>query len=292
MRKGGIGMKSIKRAWRICFFLCLLPLACLAADEGPGKAGGHFPADYRSPAAPPPAGKDIRKYAVDAQSGPQENFGLQPIHDNEMFAVFKADRLEYQSNEGDGLLLWDMKAWAGSDYDKLYLKSEGVWLTDEEAFEEVQAELLYSRNIATFWDLQLGLRHDFEPEPSRSYGAFGFQGLAPYWFELDATAYLSTHGDLSADLELEYDLLLTQRLILQPRLETMVAAHEVAEYGIGQGINHIELGLRLRYEIRREFAPYIGVSWNRKLGETADLAEAEGETTEVVSFVAGVKLWF
>ena len=122
---------------------------------------------------------------------------------------------------------------------------------------------------------------------------FGLAGAgAPYWFEVEATAYISEDGDLSAALEAEYDLLLSQRLILQPRFETSIAVQEVEEYGVGQGINDIELGLRLRYEIRREFAPYIGVSWSRKIGETADLAEDEGEDTDVISFVAGVRVWF
>ena len=224
--------------------------------------------------------------------GPQKNFGVQPVHDNEIFAVFRGDRLEYQTNEGEADLLWDVQAWVGADYNKLWFKSEGTWLMDEEKFEEAEVELLYSRNIATFWDLQVGVRHDFKPEPTRTFAALGVEGLAPYWFEVDATAYISDDGDISANLEAEYDLLLSQRLILQPRFETNIAVQEVEELNIGSGINDIELGLRLRYEIRRQFAPYIGVSWSRKLGETADLAEADGENIEVISFVAGIKLWF
>lgn len=152
--------------------------------------------------------------------------------------------------------------------------------------------MFYSRNIASFWDAQVGIRHDFKPDPDRTFAAFGVQGLAPLWFEVDATAYVSEDGDVSAALEAEYDLLLSQRMILQPRYETGIALQEVEEYGVGQGFNDIELGLRLRYEIRREFAPYIGASWNRKLGETADLAEVDGEDTDVTSFVVGVRMWF
>jgi copper resistance protein B len=185
-----------------------------------------------------------------------------------------------------------VQAWIGADTNKLWFKSEGTWLIDTDKFEEAETELLYSRNIATFWDLQVGVRHDFKPDPDRTFAAIGFQGLAPYWFEVEATGYISEDGDLSSTLEAEYDLLLSQRLILQPRFETRVAVQEVKKYGVGQGINDIELGARLRYEIRREFAPYIGVSWNRKLGETADLARDEGEDTDVISLVAGVRLWF
>ena len=277
----------------ILMLLTLLSAAGLAA-EAPIKdpETRDFPADYHDVNTDPKIGQGIHKYADDAQSEVQKNFGVQPVHDNQIFAVFRVDRLEYQTNEGEADLLWDVQAWVGADYNKLWLKSEGTWLVDEEKFEEAEVELLYSRNIATFWDLQVGVRHDFEPEPTRTFAALGVEGLAPYWFEVDATAYLSDDGDISANLEAEYDLLLSQRLILQPRFETNIAVQEVEELNIGSGINDIELGLRLRYEIRRQFAPYIGVSWSRKLGETADLAEADGENIEVISFVAGIKLWF
>ncbi len=281
------------RTWFIILFLAFLPSAALGADSSftnPEDRG--FPADYRDVDTHPEKGEAIRRYADDAQSGAQENFGVQPVHDNEIFGVFLGDRLEYQTREGNEALLWDVQAWVGTDYNKLWFKSEGTWLIDEDKFEEAQTELFYSRNIASFWDAQIGIRHDFKPDPDRTFAAFGVQGLAPLWFELEATAYVSEDGDVSAALEAEYDLLLSQRLILQPRLETSIALQEVEEYGVGQGVNDIELGLRLRYEIRREFAPYIGVSWNRKLGETADLAEANGDDTDVASFVVGVRVWF
>ncbi len=265
------------KIWVIILFLVYLPGTGLAAD----KSFAH-----------PVTGEEIRKYAGDTQSGAQKNFGVQPVHDNERFAVFIGDRLEYQTREGQDLMLWDLQAWAGADYHKLWFKSEGVWQMDKEKFEEVQTELYYSRNIATFWDVQMGIRHDLKPDPDRTFAALSLEGLAPLWFEVETSAYISEDGDLSATFEAEYDLLLTQRLILQPRFETGVAVQEVKEYGVGQGVNDIELGLRLRYEIRREYAPYIGVSWSRKLGETADLAESEGEDVGVTSFVVGVKFWF
>jgi copper resistance protein B len=281
------------KMWLILLFLTLLPATGQAAETPfAGIEDRGFPADYHEVDTDPKAGQGIRKHARDAQSGSQENFGVQPVHDNQTFAVFRVDRLEYQTNEGQADLLWDVQAWVGADYNKLWFKSEGKWLLDEEAFEEAEVELLYSRNIATFWNLQVGVRHDFKPDPSRTFAALGVEGLAPYWFELDATAYISDDGDISANLEAEYDLLLSQQLILQPRFETNIAIQEVENLNIGSGINDIEVGLRLRYEIRRQFAPYIGVSWSRKLGETADLAEADGETIEVTSFVVGIKLWF
>ncbi len=224
--------------------------------------------------------------------GRRKTSASRPVHDNQFFAVFRGDRFEYHTGEGKDSVIWDVQAWAGWDYNKVYLESEGAWLSDGEEVEEAELEVLYGRNIATFWDLQAGVRHDFKPEPSRTFAALGFQGLAPGWFEVDATAYVSEDGDVSGALEAEYDLLLSQRIVLQPRFETSIAIQSVDEYGVGQGFNDIELGARLRYEFRREFAPYLGVSWSRKLGETADLAEKGGEDVGFASFVAGIRFWF
>ena len=280
------------KAWMILLILVLIPLPVAAAETSTHHGDRDFPADYHAAEPRPEEAEGIRKYAEDAQAGAQENFGRQPVHDNEIFAVFMADRLEYRTTEGEGSLLWDVEGWIGSDYNKLYLESEGVRLLEDDRFEEVEVELLYGRNIATFWDLQVGVRHDFEPDPERTFAALGVQGLAPYWFELDATLYLSEDGDVSAGIEAEYDILLSQRLILQPRFETALALQQVEEHGVGQGVNDIELGARLRYEIHRKLAPYVGVSWHRKLGETADLAEAGGEEIDAFSFLIGVKAWF
>jgi len=281
------------KTWMIFLILIFVPAATPAADQPSTDSQERgFPADYHEVDTDPKVGQKVRKYAEDDQQGAQKNFGRQFVHDNQIFAVFRADRLEYQTGEGNETVLWDVQAWAGSDYNKLWFKSEGSWLIDPEKFEEAETELFYSRNIATFWDLQIGVRHDFKPNPDRTFAALGLEGLAPYWFEVEATAYISDDGDLSAGFEAEYDLLFSQRLILQPRFETSVAVQEVEKYGVGRGINDIELGVRLRYEILREFAPYIGVSWHRKLGETADLARDEGEDADVISFVAGVRVWF
>lgn len=281
---------------KILLLLCavlLVPVTASALEKPRTNAQDRgFPADYHEVKTTPEVGEKIRKHAQDGQEGPQENFGIQPIPDDELFATFSGDRLEYQTKEGDEILLWDIQAWVGRDYNKIYFKSEGTYLLDGDKAEEISTELLYSRNITSFWDVQAGIRHDFRPEPTRTFAAVGLQGLVPLWFEVDATAYVSEDGDISASMEAEYDLLLSQRLVLQPRFETTIAVQEVEEYGVGQGINDIELGLRLRYEISRKFAPYIGVSWSKKIGETADLAEAEGEDIDSVSFVVGLKTWF
>lgn len=267
-----------------------LPDASFAAEGNPS----YFPADYRDVETEPTVGEPIQKYAVDGEEGPQQNFGVQPIHDNQVFATFKADRFEHQWREdGVEVLLWDVQGWIGSDYNKLYLESEGeVRLDGDDRIEGADLELLYSRNIDKFWDLQAGIRHDFEPDPERSFLAFGVQGLAPQWFEIDATAYLSEDGDVSAKAEVEYELMLTQRWVLIPRLETGLSFQDVPEYEQWEGFTDVEVGARLMYQIRRELAPYVGVSWHRHLGETANRIESEGGDIDSAAFVVGLRFWF
>ncbi len=203
-----------------------------------------------------------------------------------------ADRFEYQSNEGSPTLLFDGQGWWGTDRNRLWIKSEIEYDFDVNRFEEAELQALWSRPIARYFDVQAGVRRDFEPDPSRTYGVLGIQGLAPYWFEIDAALFVSGHGDLSARIEAEYDLLITQRLVLQPRTELNFAAQSVDELNIGSGLSTAELGLRLRYEIKRQFAPYVGVTWTRSVGETADFVRADGEDPGALSFVAGLRFWF
>ena len=153
-------------------------------------------------------------------------------------------------------------------------------------------EALWDRIATAWWSTRLGLRQDLGEGSSRSWLAFGVAGLAPGFVELEAMAYVSDGGDTALRLSTEYDLLLTQRLVLQPQLELNAYGHDDPERLIGAGLSDLELGLRLRYEIRREFAPYVGVSWAKKFGETADMVRAAGEEVDEVSLVAGVRLWF
>lgn len=208
-----------------------------------------------------------------------------------LFGLLLIDQLEYRWNQGTDSTNWNAQGWFGGDYNRLWLKTDGTSLSDG-AVEEAESQLLYSHLIAPFWDFQAGLRYDEKPKPSRSYAVLGVQGLAPYWFEVEAAAFVSEKGDVSARLEAEYDLLLTQRLIVQPRFETNLAGQKVEELGIGRGFSDIELGLRLRYEIRREFAPYVGISWARKLGDTADFARHVSEDVDTFALVAGIRVWF
>jgi copper resistance protein B len=219
-----------------------------------------------------------------------------PGKDQEVFWFLLFDQLEYRGNEGPDTLNWDVQGWIGGDYNRIWVKTEGEHQTSGDSAGEAEVQVLYSRLISPFWDFQAGVRYErlygTGPDPSRGFAVAGIQGLAPYWFELDFALFLSDDGDVSARLTAEYDLLLTQRLILQPRLEVDVAAQDVPEFGLGKGFNDIELGLRLRYEIRREFAPYIGISWTRQLGDTADITRSEGGDVDNFAVLAGLRLWF
>lgn len=279
----------------ILFLILLLPACPGWADEAADeRAEGYFPADYREVQTDPQPGDAIRKYAGDRREGPQSNFGVQPVHDNEVFATLKADRFEHQWREHDEeIFLWDVQGWIGNDDHKLYLESEGeVRLDEGDEVEGAMAELLYSRTISPFWDLQAGIRHDFEPNPERTFLALGIQGLAPQMFEIDATAYLSEDGDLSALIEAEYEIMLTQRLVAIPRLEAGLSLQDVPEYGQWQGITDVTIGARLLYQIRREFAPYLGATWTRKVGETAHMVDKAGGDVDSGAVVAGVRFWF
>lgn len=214
-----------------------------------------------------------------------------PVMDEPVIPYLLIDRLEYRWQNGKDVRAWDVHGWIGGDYNKLWFRSEGE---DERngRTERADFELFYARRVSPFWHLLTGVRQEERPSPSRSSLALGVQGLAPYQYNVEATAYVSDKGRVSANAEAEFDLLFTQRLILQPRAETSFAASSDVERGLGQGFRNIELGLRLRYEIRRQFAPYVGVTWSRKLGETADLARRVNEDVSQKAVVAGVRIWF
>ena len=204
---------------------------------------------------------------------------------------FQAEQFEYRFNDGEDSFNWEAQGWIGGDFEKLWLKTEGEQPI-EGRLEEAEVQALYSRQISNFIDAQVGIRYDFAPEPERTFGVIGIQGLAPYFFEIDAAAFVSNKGEVSGRFEAEYDILLSQQVVLQPTFEVNVAVQSVEERGIGSGVNDVELGLRLRYELAREFAPYIGVNWERDLGETADLTRADGEDVDTFAVVAGVRFWF
>ncbi|QUL39398.1 copper resistance protein B [Erythrobacter sp. JK5] len=193
--------------------------------------------------------------------------------------------------EGGGTgYVWDAQGWYGGDINRFVLKTEGEGEFGG-ALEDAEIQALYSRAIGPFFDLQAGVRFDPEPD-SRGHLVLGIQGLAPYMFHVDGALFLSDRGDLTARLEGEYDQRITQRLILQPRLEVEFSAQDIPERDIGAGITTIEPGLRLRYEFVPEFAPYVGVEYEAKLGETADIARAAGENPDGFKLIVGLRAWF
>ncbi len=200
-----------------------------------------------------------------------------------------ADRFEVQSIEGADRMVLDAQGWVGKDYQRFWLKTEGEYVAGR--LEEAEIQGLYSRAVSTFFDFQAGVRQDVAPGSRRTFGVLGFQGLAPYWFEIDTALFVSHDGDVSARFEGEYDLFVTQRLILQPRAELNFTFQSVEQMAIGSGLSTAEVGARLRYEIRREFAPYIGVSWTGATGQTADLWRRQGGTASSLSVVAGIRFW-
>ena len=198
---------------------------------------------------------------------------------------------EVQVRNGADSYRWDAEAWFGGDLNRFVVKSEGRGEFGGETGEaEVQA--LYSRAIGPYFNLQGGVRYDLRPSPSRGYATIGIEGLAPYMFEVGAALFVSDRGDVLARAEGSYDQRITQRLILQPRVELNFAAQDDRDTGIGAGLSDAELGLRLRYEITREVAPYIGVSYDAKLGKSAQFARAAGEQVSSVSLVIGLRTWF
>lgn len=201
------------------------------------------------------------------------------------------DRLEYRAVDGRDGFAWDAEGWYGGDYNRLWIKTEGEGEFGR-AVESAEVQALYSRAIGPWFNLQAGVRYDLRPRPDRGHLVLGVQGLAPYWFEIDAAAFLSEKGDLTARFEAEYDQRITNRMILQPRVEFDLAAQEVPELGVGAGLSTIEAGLRLRYEIKREFAPYVGVQYERRIGDTADFAGAAGEDVGGWAFLVGLRSWF
>ena len=212
------------------------------------------------------------------------------MQDNSVHHYLQFNRLEgFDSDEGSGLA-WEVQSWIGTDLDRLWLRSDGERAGGRT--EEADLELLYGRAIARWWDAVVGIRHDFKPGDSRDFLAVGVMGLAPYKFEVAATAYLGEGGQTAARIEVEYETLLTNRLVLQPLVEFNLHGKDDPARGIGSGLSTAEAGLRLRYEFTREFAPYIGIERTHRFGNTAGYARAVGEPVAETRWVAGNRFWF
>jgi len=212
------------------------------------------------------------------------------MNDDPILAMFKLEQFEVRDAEDGSPLVWDGYAWIGRDLHKLWFKTEGERVHGRT--EEAELQVLAGRAVSPYWDLQLGWRHDFRPGPARDWFAIGAMGVAPYWFEIDAAVFAGEQGRTAARLTAEYEVLFTQRLVLTPEVEVNLYGKDDPQVGVGSGLSDLQLGLRLRYEVRREFAPYVGVNWTRKFGGTADLARAEGGDPDELQWLAGVRAWF
>ncbi len=262
---------------------------CTPATPKPGAAA-------LPPVAPPSAAaRSGPEHAADTVWDPKEmaevRRAIYAEHGGFLGGKWLLDRFEYRAVDGRDGYGWEGEAWFGGDYDRLWLKSAGEGSFGH-ALEGAEVQALYSRAIDPWFNLQAGIRYDFGEGPDRTHFAAGIEGLAVYWFEVEAFAYISDKGDLTAEIEAEYDLRLTNQLILQPAVGMELSAQDLPALGIGSGLASVEAGLRLRYELVPEVAPYIGVDYARSIGDTARFARAAGEDVGGWAFVAGLRLWF
>jgi copper resistance protein B len=279
------------------FLLVLLPVLWAAPAVAqpmdpnmPGMAQAQAPEAAIPQTPPPPAPSD---HAADRDYDPASMAAARRVlrmeHGGGTASQVMADIAEYQAGAGGGYR-WEGQARYGGDINRLVLKSEGEG-TGRDGLDSAELQALYSRAVGRYFDLQAGVRQDFAPH-ARTYLTVGTQGLLPYWFDVEAALFLSTKGEVLGRLTGSYDLRLTRRLVLQPRAEFNLAAQDSPETRTGSGASDAALDLRLRYEIRREFAPYIGVSHQRRFGRTADYARVAGEDPEATRFVVGLSAWF
>ncbi len=264
-----------------------LPADPHAGHVMPAASGAQLPVGSTAPPPPPEDRLADAVYGPDAMDRARGALRLE--HGGAGTSQIMADRLEWQSGDGDGYH-WDAEAWFGGDLNRLVLKTEGEGAGGE-GLEAAEAHALWSRAVGPYANIQLGVRQDIEPA-SRTFLTIGFEALAPYWFELEGAAFLSDDGDVLARVEGGYDFRLSQRLIIQPQTELNFAMQDMPDLGLGSGLSTGEVGVRLRYEFRREFAPYVGVVYARRFGETADFAKAVGEDVSATRLVVGVRGWF
>lgn len=218
-------------------------------------------------------------------------YGVSPVSDQRIFYHLLVDQLEGRLGFAEGnSFRWEATGWAGTDENRVWLLSEGR-LSNGQLDDGIQ-QLLYGRAITTYFDALVGTRWDLDSSLTRGWGAIGIQGLAPLFFKVSAIGYISGEGHLAARLEASYDLLITQRLILQPQFEMNFYTKDDPARSVGAGLSELDVGLRLRYEITRQFAPYIGITYFGRYGATADYIRAAGGSTQQVRFTAGLRTWF
>jgi copper resistance protein B len=279
-------------------FLTPVPLlAQPAVDHSQHMAQGTVNAGGQSRAGPLPqgdGGRDPHAYSGGYQRGAglyALEHGHDQLHvvDSHRFGALIIDQLESVNGDEGEATAYDLQAWLSQGLQRVTLKAEGD--IEHGKLEESRTELLWGKALSAYWDTQLGIRHDMGDNPSQSWLAAGVQGLAPYWFEIDATGYLGSGGQTALRLDVEYDLLLTQQLILQPAAEFTLYGKNDASRGLGSGLSDATLGVRLRYEFSRQFAPYVGIERTTRFGQTADFARKAGLHSRDTQWVAGVRFW-
>lgn len=257
-----------------------------ADDHAAHRTSSHPSAPDRTPSQLPdfipPVTDEMRQAAFPDVEG-------HAMRDESINWFLLFDQIEWESGSSDLNLGWDTKGWIGRDRTRLWFRTEGQ--RDDGRLSDAQSHVFYGRQIARWWDVLVGVRQDFRPGPAQTWLAAGIQGLAPYWFDVEATAYLGAGGRTHFRVETSYELLLTNRLILQPQAEMEIYGKDDLEHFRGAGLATLDTGIRLRYLIRREFAPYVGVVWHKKYFGTADLARANGESVGGARLVAGLRVW-
>ena len=262
-----------------------------AASDAPDAAPAAAVPDTLGNAPPPPVPTD---HPADrffpAERMAQARAAL--LKEGRMLTgAIQIDQLEYRATSGRAGYGWKASAWYGGDINRIVFATEGEGEFGHAA-ERAETRVVLRHALDPWWNLEVGVRHDFAPSPQRTYAAIGFEGLAPYWFELEGQMFVSDKGDFHLRLSGSHDIRLAGPLVLQPDAEVNIALQDVPAIRIGAGVERIELGARLRYEITPQFAPYVGVHWERKLGRTADYARADGERASAVSAVIGLRAWF
>ena len=265
-----------------------MPMPGMAMPES-AMAGTALPAGH---AAPPPVPSD--RYAG-RQYPPAAMYAADRVmmhqQGGQLFYQIMVNLAEYQARQGHDGYRWDGEAWFGGDIDRAELRTEGTG-TLRRGTDDAEMQALYSHAIDPYFNLEAGIRQDFAPTPTRTYATVGIEGLAPFMFQTEARLFVSTRGEVLGRLEAWYDQRVTQRLVLQPRAELNLSAQTTPARRIGSGLYDAELGLRLRYEIARRFAPYVGISYAAETGRTARYARTDGKDPTTTSFVAGARFWF
>jgi copper resistance protein B len=286
----------------VCGAMGLIAGSFALGDEPQDSASQR--AAPQSPRAQPPAAPDPNEHTSSPAAHvppdpPQHPMGDMPypkmaammqMDDTARTGMVLIDQLEWRNTAEGNALAWDAEGWYGGDTNKVWLRSEGERVAG--TTQNARADLLWDHTFARWWSVQAGGRQDLGAGPARTWAAIGVQGLAPYWFNTEATFYVGEEGRTAVRLKSEYELLFTQRLILQPEAEANLYGKADPARQLGSGLSDLEIGLRLRFEVRREFAPYIGVVWSRQFGGTADRVRESGENPSDVQFVVGVRAWF